>query len=56
MVIILAVSGITDITVRDIGLLAAAVVLIIESWPASPGPGGPENFINNINNLNKENE
>jgi len=37
LVIVLAVSGITDITVRDIGILAAAVALMTETWP--------ENFI-----------
>lgn len=30
---VLTVSGITDITVRDIGLLAGAVVIMIESLP-----------------------
>jgi len=33
LAIVLAVSGITDITVRDIGLLAAALALLIESLP-----------------------
>lgn len=31
LVIVLAVSGITDITVRDIGLLAAALAVMVES-------------------------
>ena len=31
--IVLAVSGITEITVRDIGLLAACVAIMIESMP-----------------------
>lgn len=31
--IILTVSGITDITVRDIGLLAAALAIMIDSLP-----------------------
>lgn len=31
--VILAVSGITDITVRDIGLLVAALALVIDSLP-----------------------
>ncbi|HXK38162.1 MAG TPA: hypothetical protein VJ579_03790 [Candidatus Paceibacterota bacterium] len=31
--IVLVVSGITDITVRDIGLLAAALALMLESLP-----------------------
>lgn len=33
LVVVLAVSGITDITVRDIGLLAAALALMIDSLP-----------------------
>ena len=33
IVIVLVVSGITDITVRDIGLLVAALALMIESLP-----------------------
>ena len=33
LVIVLAVSGITDITVRDIGLFAALLALMIDSWP-----------------------
>ena len=33
LVIILIVSGITDITVRDIGLLVAMVAIVIESLP-----------------------
>jgi hypothetical protein len=33
LVIVLAVSGITDITVRDIGLLVAALALMIDSLP-----------------------
>lgn len=33
LIIILAVSGITDITVRDIGILAAALALMAESLP-----------------------
>jgi|SRR3989344_1513942 len=35
LIIVLTVSGITDITVRDIGLLAAALVITIESLPKS---------------------
>ena len=55
MVIILIVSGITDITVRDIGLLAGIVALLVGSLPASTNAslGGPENFISNIINLKK---
>ncbi len=33
LAIVLTVSGITDITVRDIGLLAASLALTIESLP-----------------------
>lgn len=33
LVIVLAVSGITDITVRDIGLLAAASAVLVEVLP-----------------------
>jgi|SRR3989344_6371407 len=33
LVVILTVSGITDITVRDIGLLGATIVVIAESLP-----------------------
>ena len=33
LVIILAVSGITPITIRDIGLFAATVALAISAWP-----------------------
>ena len=33
LVIVLTVSGITDITVRDIGLLVAALALMIDSLP-----------------------
>jgi uncharacterized membrane protein YphA (DoxX/SURF4 family) len=33
LVIVLTVTGITDITVRDIGLLAGAICLIIDSLP-----------------------
>lgn len=32
LVIVLAVSGITDITVRDIGLLAATLALMMDSY------------------------
>jgi len=35
LIIVLAVSGITDITVRDIGLLTAALALMIDSLPPS---------------------
>jgi uncharacterized membrane protein YphA (DoxX/SURF4 family) len=35
LVIILIVSGITDITVRDIGLLAGMLALVINSLPQS---------------------
>ena len=33
LAIVLTVSGITDITVRDIGLLAAALAVMVESLP-----------------------
>ena len=33
LIIVLIVSGITDITVRDIGLLAGALALTIDCWP-----------------------
>jgi uncharacterized membrane protein YphA (DoxX/SURF4 family) len=33
LIIVLAVSGITDITVRDIGLLVATLALMIDSLP-----------------------
>ena len=33
LIIVLAVSGITDITVRDIGILAAAIALMADSLP-----------------------
>jgi len=33
LIIILTVSGITDITVRDIGILAAIIALVIDSFP-----------------------
>lgn len=35
LVIVLTVSGITDITVRDIGLLVAALAIVIDSLPQS---------------------
>ena len=35
LVIILIVSGITDITVRDIGLLAGTLAIMIDSLPPS---------------------
>ena len=33
LVIVLTVSGITDITVRDIGLLAGTIAVMIDSFP-----------------------
>jgi len=33
MIAVLIVSGITDITVRDIAIFAGMVALAIESWP-----------------------
>lgn len=35
LIIVLTVSGITDITVRDIGLLIAALAIVIDSLPQS---------------------
>ncbi|MEK7625294.1 MAG: hypothetical protein AAB467_03020 [Patescibacteria group bacterium] len=35
LIVILTVSGITDITVRDIGLLTATLALMIETLPPS---------------------
>lgn len=40
LIIVLAVSGITDITVRDIGILAATLALMADSLP--------KNFIDKI--------
>lgn len=45
LVIVLIVSGITDITVRDVGILVGMMALMIESLP--------ENFINKIINFKK---
>lgn len=39
LVIVLTVSGINAITVRDIGLLSACFVLLLQSWPKNfPNP------------------
>ncbi|MEK7664410.1 MAG: DoxX family membrane protein [Patescibacteria group bacterium] len=35
LITVLTVSGITDITVRDIGLMAGCIVIMIESLPIS---------------------
>lgn len=35
LIIILIVSGITDITVRDIGILAAIIAIMVESLPGN---------------------
>lgn len=35
LIIVLAVSGITDITVRDVGILAATIALMADSLPES---------------------
>jgi uncharacterized membrane protein YphA (DoxX/SURF4 family) len=40
LIIVLAVSGITDITVRDIAILAGTLALLVDSFPQS--------FINKI--------
>jgi len=45
LIIVLAVSGISDITVRDIGLLAAALAIFVDSLPQA--------IINRINFLKK---
>lgn len=45
LVIVLTVSGINDVTVRDIGLLVAALAIVIES--------APQSIINRINFLKK---
>lgn len=45
IIIVLTVSGITDITVRDIGLLVTALAIVIDSLPQS--------IINRINFLKK---
>lgn len=42
LVIVLATTGITAVTVRDIGLLAAAVALVVSAWPDRFGFGGRE--------------
>lgn len=33
LLIVLTVSGITDITVRDVGLLSGTIALLWDSWP-----------------------
>ena len=33
LITVLAVSGITDITVRDIAIFAGAVAVMVETWP-----------------------
>lgn len=48
LVIVLTVSGITDITVRDIAILAAAISLMIDSLPKS--------LIEKLKILKKENQ
>ena len=47
LVVVLAVSGMTDITVRDIGLLAGALALLTDSLPLF--------ILNKIKNLKKSN-
>lgn len=47
LIIVLAVSGITDITVRDIGILAATAALM--------GSSLPEIFVNKIKLWSKDN-
>lgn len=48
LIIVLTVSGITDITVRDIGLLAASVALFAPSWPFR------KNKAEKVENYNKQ--
>jgi hypothetical protein len=36
LIVVLTVGGITDVTVRDIGLLAAALAIMVESLPRRP--------------------
>lgn len=51
LIIVLMASGITDITVRDIGILAAIIALMIDSLPQSV-----INRINFLKNNNKINQ
>ena len=48
LIIILIVTGITDITVRDIGILAGMIALMVDSLPA--------NFIEKIKQWRKGNK
>lgn len=47
LIIVLTVSGVTDITVRDIGILAATIALMTDSLP--------EIFVNKIKLWSKDN-
>lgn len=47
LIIVLTVSGVTDITVRDIGILAATIALMTDSLP--------EIFVNKIKFWSKDN-
>ena len=53
LAIILIVSGITDITVRDIGLLAGMLALVIDSPPRLGEAGPPQPITDKIINLDK---
>ena len=53
LAIILIVSGITDITVRDIGLLAGMLALMIDSPPRLGEAGPPQPITDKIINLDK---
>ncbi|MBI2049923.1 MAG: DoxX family membrane protein [Candidatus Staskawiczbacteria bacterium] len=48
LVIVLTVSGITDITSRDIGLLAGLLALLIDSLPKKIQPGKKFTIVNNL--------
>ena len=48
LVVVLAVTGITDVTVRDVGILAGVVALMIDSLP--------KNITDKISSLKKENK
>lgn len=43
--IVLVTSGITDITARDIGLLAASLALLMDSLPSALPPGLPRSIL-----------
>ena len=53
LAVILIVSGITDITVRDIGLLTGMLALMIDSPPRLGEAGPPQPITDKIINLDK---